>query len=34
VYIWATLPGLPEKLAYRNVELAATRLAPLLKNGV
>ena len=34
VYIWATLPGLPEKLAYRNVELAATRLAPLLEHGV
>jgi alkanesulfonate monooxygenase SsuD/methylene tetrahydromethanopterin reductase-like flavin-dependent oxidoreductase (luciferase family) len=34
VYIWATLPGLPEQLAYRNVELAATRLAPLLKASV
>lgn len=29
-YIWATLPGLPEDLARRNIELAATRLAPLL----
>jgi alkanesulfonate monooxygenase SsuD/methylene tetrahydromethanopterin reductase-like flavin-dependent oxidoreductase (luciferase family) len=33
VYIWATLPGLPERLAHRNVELAATRLAPLLRAG-
>jgi alkanesulfonate monooxygenase SsuD/methylene tetrahydromethanopterin reductase-like flavin-dependent oxidoreductase (luciferase family) len=30
-YIWATLPGLPRELAYRNVELATTRLAPLLR---
>lgn len=30
IYLWATLPGLPEDLARRNVELACTRLAPLL----
>lgn len=28
-YVWATLPGLPEDLALSNIELAATRLAPL-----
>jgi alkanesulfonate monooxygenase SsuD/methylene tetrahydromethanopterin reductase-like flavin-dependent oxidoreductase (luciferase family) len=33
IYIWATLPGLPEGLAYRNIELAATRLAPLLHSA-
>jgi alkanesulfonate monooxygenase SsuD/methylene tetrahydromethanopterin reductase-like flavin-dependent oxidoreductase (luciferase family) len=30
IYFWATLPGLPQELAERNVELACTRLAPLL----
>jgi hypothetical protein len=30
VYLWATLPGLPDELARRNVELACDELVPAL----
>lgn len=30
IFLWASLPGLPEPIVDRHAELAATRLAPLL----